>query len=227
MSTARIVYLHGFASSPGSTKGRALAASFAKRAIRFDQPDLNVPTFETLSIRAMLAVVRERIASSPDPCIVAGSSLGGYVAALLASGADAPLDPRVKALVLLAPAFQIAERWRERSGPAEMRRWRREGTALYAHHARGGVELPLHIGFLDEADEYDPMPRVTLPVTVIQGRRDETVPASLARSWVDRNPQSTLVEVDDDHQLAASIPRIDHELSTMMAALSPRDGESG
>lgn len=219
--TIRVVYLHGFASSPGSTKGRTLAESFAKRGIPFDQPDLNVPTFETLSIRAQLAAVRARIESSPAPCIVAGSSLGGYVTALLASGADAPLDPRVRALLLIAPAFQIAERWRERVGPREMARWRREGNAVHPHYARG-VDLPLHIGFLDEADGYDPMPSVTLPVTVVQGRRDETVPPQIARAWVDRNRHATLVEVDDDHQLAASIPRIDQELTALIARVGDR-----
>lgn len=215
----RVIYLHGFASAPGSTKGRALAAAFARRGVSFEQPDLNAPTFETLSLSAMCQVVRARITADDSPCVIAGSSLGGYVAALVASGFGGDVDARVRGLVLLAPAFELAPRWRERVGPSGMATWRREGSARYPHHSRG-TELPLSIAFLDEADGFPTQPTVRLPVTVIQGRRDETVPHVIARAWVDRNPQVTLVEVDDDHQLLVSLPRIELELAAMIERVS-------
>ncbi len=217
----RVIYLHGFASGPGSTKGRALAAAFASRGVPFEQPDLNVPTFEQLSIASQCALVRSRIEASESPCVLAGSSLGGYVAALVASGFGAPVDPRVRALLLIAPAFQLAPRWRERVGASGMTAWRRNGSMRYPHYARGG-ELDLHIGSPDEADRCPPMPSVTQPVTVVQGRRDETVPHEIARAWVDANPRATLVEVDDDHQLVASVPRIEHELAALIEAVAGR-----
>ena len=61
-----------------------------------------------------------------------GSSLGGLTAARVAEG-----EPRVKALVLLAPAFQLVERWREALGPA-WDDWQRTGWREVTDYTTGG-----------------------------------------------------------------------------------------
>lgn len=61
----RFIYLHGFASSPRSTK----AAFFSERLTRLghavDVPDLEQGDFEGLTITRQLAVVRREIARAP------------------------------------------------------------------------------------------------------------------------------------------------------------------
>ena len=54
-----------------------------------------------------------------------GSSLGGYLAALIASR-----NPEVERAVLLAPAFRLAERWRARMTAEELAGWKKDGLLV-------------------------------------------------------------------------------------------------
>ncbi|MBV9947209.1 MAG: alpha/beta fold hydrolase [Myxococcales bacterium] len=108
----RWLYLHGFASGPSSAKGTRLAEHYARRDVRLERLDLRRPSMEHLRLSAMIAHVRDAIGDARDRAVVFGSSLGGLTAARVAEE-----DARVCALVLLAPAFRIAERWRARLGP--------------------------------------------------------------------------------------------------------------
>lgn len=75
-----ILYLHGFRSSPESSKARALGAAMAARGLagRFVCPALShVPD-------TAIAQADEIIAASPWPVTLIGSSLGGFYATCLA-----------------------------------------------------------------------------------------------------------------------------------------------
>src|SRR5215210_7497392 len=107
----RFLYLHGFASGPGSKKGTALAAHYAKRDLAVERLNLRVPSFEHLRLSAMIDVVIAALGGPRDRAVVIGSSLGGLTASRAAER-----DPRIAALVLLAPAFQLMTRWRDQLG---------------------------------------------------------------------------------------------------------------
>ena len=109
----RWLYLHGFASGPGSSKGVALAAHYQRRGIDLQRLDLRLPSFERLRVSAMIGAVRGAIGGERDRAVLFGSSLGGQVASRVAEE-----DARVCALVLMAPAFRLMERWRTRLGDA-------------------------------------------------------------------------------------------------------------
>src|SRR5690348_16981027 len=115
----RFVYLHGFGSGPRSAKGVAFAEHYATRGIAIDRLDLRVPSLEHLRLSAMIATTQQALGGDRDRAVVFGSSLGGLTAARVAER-----DPRVAALVLLAPAFQLMVRWRQRADFAE---WERTG----------------------------------------------------------------------------------------------------
>jgi hypothetical protein len=102
--------LHGFASGPGSAKGSRLADHYAEKSVTVECLDLRRPSMEHLRLSAMMAHVRDAIGTPADCAVVLGSSLGGLTAARVAEE-----DARVCALVLLAPAFRLVERWRARS----------------------------------------------------------------------------------------------------------------
>ncbi|GAC1586518.1 MAG: hypothetical protein NVS3B20_15590 [Polyangiales bacterium] len=63
-------------------------------------------------------------------------------------------------------------------------------------------------------------PNVTVPTLIVHGLRDDTVDPNLSRTFARARPSVKLVEVDDDHQLVASIPRICREVDAFLAARS-------
>lgn len=84
MDGPRVIYLHGFCSSPASWKARLLAEFLAAAGLadRFSCPMLPpVP-------RAAIATVEALLDSDDAPTTLVGSSLGGYYAAWLAEKRD-------------------------------------------------------------------------------------------------------------------------------------------
>ena len=205
----RHLWLHGFASGPQSSKGRFVRERLAERGVGLEIPDLNDPAFRELSVSRMLGQIDALLHG--DPAVLFGSSLGGYTAALWSA-----LRPgRTRALVLLAPAFDLASRWKQRTGVEELRGWRERGEALFDHHAWGRKE-PLSIGFLDDADRHDPFPLADAPTLVLQGKRDEVVTPDLASEFVrrmrERGREARLVLLDDAHELTSDLPRLWREI---------------
>ena len=94
--------------------------------------------------------------------------------------------------------------------------WRRLGELPFFHYGYG-EERQLKIDFYDDSLQYDPFStRFTQPALIFQGLRDTSVdPRTVERFARDRS-NVTLSLVDDDHQLAASLPRIWTEMSAFL-----------
>ena len=213
----RFLYLHGFASGPESSKGRALAAHFEAKGLHLERLNLRVPSFEHLRLSAMIEETRNRISGQGsgegkgdrDRAVLFGSSLGGLTAARVAEE-----DPRVSALVLLAPAFRIIERWRMRLGDDAWGHWRTTGwlaTEDYGEKRMSRVDY----AFAEEAEAIDARsdgwPDVRVPTLIVHGVNDPIVDVNLSRTWAHGKRHVRLVEVDDGHELGASIDRIKAE----------------
>jgi pimeloyl-ACP methyl ester carboxylesterase len=210
-----LLYLHGFASGPSSHKATVLSGRFRALGVPMEIPDLTpgADGFERSSPSSMLEVARAALARGKPPHAIIGSSLGGYLAALLASR-----DPSIERLFLMAPAFRLFERWEKRLGPAELERWRREG--LVTHHFASSRDRRLGWQFFEDAHALPPFPEVGVPTLCIAGRRDETVPPADVAAFVARTPTARLVEVDDGHELAASLDRIFDEARAFLVGSS-------
>ena len=94
-------------------------------------PDLNNPSFAQLSYTgAMKAVSEALVTSGPNQqsWLLAGSSMGGYIAALYAS----MYPTHVSRLVLLCPGFALVDRWESVLPAGAMDAWQREGSLAFA-----------------------------------------------------------------------------------------------
>jgi uncharacterized protein len=211
------VYLHGFASGPSSRKARALHGAFATRGVRLEVPDLTPGRagFEHSTPLTMLGVAQGVLGSTPGPHALIGSSLGGYLAALQASA-----DPRIARIVLLAPAFRLFERWRERLTAAQLGDWRDGGLEVDHHVTLDKRRLGWR--FHEVASGLPGLPEVSIPALVIAGSRDETVPLADVEAWVERTPTARLVVVDDRHELTSSLGLIEREAFDFLRPLSRR-----
>ncbi len=189
-----ILYLHGFASGPGSTKARHFARAFADKGIPVEIPTLDEGDFEHLTIGRQRALVERLLKDRPGPHVLIGSSMGGYLAAL-----HAERHP-VAALVLMAPAVDFARRWEERLGPAQLEAWRAKGSIEVDHYALG---RPARIGYglVEDAKLHSPWPRVDCPALVLHGRRDDVVPLPRVERWVAMTPTAQLRLYDSGHEL--------------------------
>ena len=81
MSRRQMIYLHGFASSPQSTKAKWLTSRARAIECLLVCPDLNGDDFEGLTVTRMLEHVVGTMDALPDgPVVLVGSSLGALVA---------------------------------------------------------------------------------------------------------------------------------------------------
>ena len=206
MPKRTFVYLHGFASSSNAYKGSTLKRTFSERGLDLATPDLNIPSFEQMTYSSILEALDSIYLSNPTPWSVIGSSMGGYLAARWAQ-----LHPeRVEAMVLLCPAFDLPGRWEKDHGTELMDAWKHRGHLPIPDAT--GEHKNLHWQFVENARQHPTHPFSSVPTLIIHGQEDETIPIESSREYVQSHANTRLIEVSDDHGLAASIERIDSEV---------------
>jgi uncharacterized protein len=200
--TRSIFYLHGFASSPRSTKAAYLENRLREHGIALRCPDFNEPDFATLTITRMLdQLEREMAAVGPGPVSLIGSSLGGTLAILAASVFRA----RVDRLVLLAPAVMFAKDGHHLLPPERIAEWRRQGGLPFFHYGAGGERL-LNFSFYEDSFRYNPFDAAfSQPALIFQGLRDASVDSRTVEAFARVRPNVTLSLLDDDHSLTKSL----------------------
>jgi pimeloyl-ACP methyl ester carboxylesterase len=201
-----LIYLHGFASSPRSTKAAFFAARAREVGASFNCPDLNHPEFEALTVTRMLDRVDSILAALPDGDVaLIGSSLGAFVAVEAAARQLSTTAHPITALVLLAPALDLVPSLERHFGIEGVARWQESG-GLDVFHYGDGATRRLGWDFLEDARTYQPLNRTTdVRTLVYQGRRDDAVDWRMVEQWAGRQPHATLHVLDDDHQLTASL----------------------
>jgi hypothetical protein len=210
MSPVRhVIYLHGFASSPNSSKAGRFRDELASRGIGYSCPDFNQPEFETLTVRRMLDQVRAALDAVPaGPVALVGSSLGGFVALHAAAEDGASAVPKVDRVILMAPALDFGGNRLRLLGEQGIEQWRREGSLEVFHYA-DGTRRRVSFALYEDAARYDAFTlESTLPTLVFQGRYDESVDPAVVEGWSKSRPSVDLRILDDNHQLTASVDRI-------------------
>jgi len=192
-SMTRVLYLHGFASSPASRKAQLLRERFAGVGVNLEIPDLEEGSFRNLTLSGQLRVIERTLQGEPAHLI--GSSMGGYLATLYAAR-----HPEVQRLVLLAPAFGFVRRWAKAVGAKALEDWRTTGSMGVFHYGTGEFR-PLGWGLMEDALKYEDEPAVEQPALVWHGLQDDVVPVQAARLFVMHNQHARLIEVTSGHEL--------------------------
>ena len=200
-----VFYLHGFTSSPKSTKAGYFAERLHEHGVELRSPDFNEPDFATMTLTRMLdQLSRDLDETGGGPAAMIGSSLGGALAVLAADR----LPDRVDRLVLLAPAVMLAKPGHHLVPPDRIEEWRRHGSLPFFHHAYG-AERALDYTFYEDSLRHDPFEAsCPQPTLVFQDRRDQSVDHRTVVAFASTRPNVALSLLDDDHQLIASLPAI-------------------
>jgi pimeloyl-ACP methyl ester carboxylesterase len=193
VSSSGYLYLHGYASSPASRKAQYFRSRFGEYGVELQIPALDGGNFPGLTLTGQLEAVARYLDS---PAVIIGSSMGGYLAALLA----ARHPDLVKRILLLAPAFRFAHRWKERMGAEAVAEWRRTGRFAQYHY---GLKQESWIGpqLIDDGELYEDYPEVTQPALIFHGQRDDVVPLEDSIEFQARRPNVRLQVFDSDHEL--------------------------
>lgn len=201
------VYLHGFASSPQSTKAQYLSECFDRVGIDLQIPDLNQGDFSHLTISRQIAQVIDLLPPDRMPITLIGSSLGGLTAAIIAQNC-----PQVQRLILLAPAFDFLTHWLPKIGEKQLQLWESDRYLPTYHYGEKKL-LPLHYDFLTDARRYHRFTSGCLvPTLILHGINDDVIPIAASRNFAANHPWVELIELDSDHQLTNVSDRIWQEI---------------
>ena len=189
------IYLHGFASSPNSTKAQYILERFAQNQIKLEIPDLNCDDFYHLTITRQLKQIGLLLEHKKDVTII-GSSLGGLSAAHIAEK-----FLQVKRLVLLAPAFGFLSHWLPTLTPEVIQRWQQEGY-LMIHHYGEKRELPLSYDFVVDANQHqERFLQRPIPTLILHGKHDEVIPIKASQDFAQNRSWVELKELPSNHAL--------------------------
>ena len=230
-----VIYLHGFASSPGAAKARAFEEHLSQLGVRVVRADLRVPTRDHLRLSAMVARTKELVREHA-PIALVGSSLGGLVVVIVITQ-----EPSLRGAVLLAPAFGFAERWPMLVGPEVFERWRAGEPFITPDHA-GGPALRIDFGFYEDAlaQEAAWLAQLGQPCSscearqarsaawlIFHGRQDAVVDLGRSRAFAAGLPHAELMELDDGHELIQSLPVMLPRVAAFLAGLGAHPGDGG
>ncbi len=213
MKPQHVFYLHGFASSPKSTKVGYFSERLREHGVDVRCPDFNEPDFETLTLTRMLDRLGAELDGLEERSVaLMGSSLGGTLAILAASRYPSKIDR----LVLMAPAVMFAKPGHHLLPPERIDEWRRRGALPFFHYAYNEPR-DLRFAFYEDSLRYDAFNAAfDQPTLIFQGLRDASVDYRTVEAFANTRPNVTLSLLDDDHQLIASLPRMWADISPFL-----------
>jgi pimeloyl-ACP methyl ester carboxylesterase len=206
-----VVYLHGFASSPQSSKAQFFGRKFREARVPFEVPELDQGKFEQLTITGQLKVVEGAVSRASGPVVLMGSSLGGYLAALYADQHPRAVDR----LVLMAPAFGFLERWKTRLSPQESAQWKQQGWAPIFHYG-SKTERRLGHQFLEDGAKYPSTPDFHQRALILHGTQDQVVPSQVSYDYALDHAHTRLALFESGHELTDVLEDLWREVAAFL-----------
>ena len=194
------IYLHGFASGPGSNKAKAFKKRFDELGIPIHVPDLQQGDFRNLTLTGQIELVQGIIDKKKGKNFaLIGSSMGGYLASLIAQTRES-----VQALFLMAPGFNFLNRWRKKLDISKT-----TDELIPVFHYRYNKEVRLNTYLFRDAETWESLPLDRkIPTFIVHGLHDETIDIEESRNFVREKSFCSLKELDSDHGLLSCIDSI-------------------
>ena len=212
-----MLFAHGFEGSPTGSK-----PTYMTEALGWD---VTAPKMSELgwSIASQTEVLI-RLLDKGDFDLVIGSSMGGLAAANAST-----MRPQTETrLLLIAPAFGLAENW-EGMEEAGRSAWKTTGERRYTGYE---LDIVLPWEFMESAEKMS-WPRPSHPTAIMHGKYDEVVPISFSRKVAEGCENVILHETDDSHRMKDSLRFIPEIVSKLMEGsgvslgeVARHDGES-
>jgi pimeloyl-ACP methyl ester carboxylesterase len=229
-ATPGLFWLGGFRSDMTGSKATAIdayAAGHKLSATRFDYSGHGQSggRFEDGTISQWLEEAEAVFATTKGRQIVIGSSMGGWIALLLAERLRE--SGRVAGLILIAPAIDMTRRlmWDTWSKSAQKTLM---ADGVYMRPSEYGDQpYPITRGLIEDGDRHlfgDRLIEPGCPVHILQGMKDKDVPWRHAQELVTRLASDdvvlTLVK-DGDHRLSRpeDIERLEAALDGLLAEI--------
>ncbi len=183
----RVLFAHGFEGSPDGGKPTHMIEELGW--------DVVAPVMSTngWNIEQETNVLLTEI-DAGDFDLIAGSSMGG----LAAANASALRPDASFGLLLIAPAFGLAEMWHNRLSTQEMKQWQDADAYEYR-----GFELEMTLGwdFMQTAERMS-WPKLNHPTVILHGLQDDVVPIENSRRIAsDDENVIALMEIEDGHRM--------------------------
>ncbi len=209
-----IVYLHGFASSPLSSKAQFFRRRFEERGVEVLIPQLDGTDFANLTVTGQMTVLEGAVAGRR--VVLMGSSLGGYLAALYAL----QHPEEVEKLVLLAPALNFPERFPQRFSASDIVEWKSHGSKKFFHYGEKR-EVELNYAIVEDARKYPILPEFRQPALILHGTRDEVVAPSISQQFAEGHPNVQLRLLASGHELTDVLEVLWSETETFLGFQKP------
>ena len=192
----KVLWAHGFESTPSGSKPIWIKENLGWEVISINMSE------KGWTIAEQTEVVIQKILENDDIELIMGSSYGGLA---IANASNKLLNRKLR-LVLMAPAFGLAENFEKRAGDKGLEQWERTGFSPYFHHGLN-QEIKLNWNFMISAREMS-WPEIKHPTVIIHGKSDDIVPIDSSRKIAESSYNIDLIEVEDGHRLVNSLQYI-------------------
>ena len=164
-------------------------------------PDLEGGNFENMTLTSQVNIVFDLLDQfqGKKVCLI-GSSMGGYLATLLAQKRVV-----IKATYLMAPGFNFLERWMrslqlDYDGDNTLKR------KVPIFHYRYDKTKYIYTDIFKDAKKWASIGlKRDVPTRIVHGTHDEVVPINESIKFVSRRPWCSLKELDCDHGLLSHL----------------------
>ena len=189
----KVLWAHGLEGSPNGSK-----PTWIKENLGWDVVSIDMSQ-NGWTIAEQTKVVYDKISEIDDFDLIMGSSYGGLA---IANAANRLLD-RAMRIVLMAPAFGLAENFQKISGKKGLDEWENDGFRAYFHHGLN-EEIKLGWDFMVSAKKMS-WPKMKHPTVIIHGLSDDIVPIESSKKVAESSANVELIEVEDGHRLGNSL----------------------
>lgn len=216
------VFVHGFRSTRLGDKSQAFMEHAIQKGYSWRSFDLrghgdSDGLFEAFTLSNALQDLLSVLDSIGDrEILLVGSSLGGWLSLLAAQRRF----PQIKAMMLIAPAFNFIQNFFGSLPQRQLDAWANSGRCEFTDIYDGST-FSLHHKILDDAKSYTKLPTTWpnhCPVKIIHGDQDQVVSLDISRQLTERYATENIdlhVIEGGDHRLNQYIPEMCNHIDAL------------